>query len=105
MANPACPTTSYTTVPYTQIKLSHHPTTSPTVTPVIILTISRSERQNTFSTIICNELVSTFEMLYADDRVKAIVVPGEGKIFCAGADLIEGLNRGVGERNKEHRDT
>lgn len=53
----------------------------------------------------CNELVSAFDMLDADDRVKAIVVTGEGKMFCAGADLVEGLHRGKGERNKEARDT
>lgn len=51
------------------------------------------------------EMVSAFDMLDSDDRVKAIVVTGKGKIFCAGADLIDGLHRKPGERNKEARDT
>lgn len=53
----------------------------------------------------CLEMVKAFEMLDLDDRVKVIVVTGKGKMFCAGADLIDGLHRGKGERNKEHRDT
>jgi enoyl-CoA hydratase/carnithine racemase len=105
MASPASLPETYTNHPFTQIALSHHPSTSATVTPVIILTISRPEKQNAFTTIMCNELVSAFDMLDADDRVKAIVVTGEGKMFCAGADLVEGLHRGKGERNKEARDT
>lgn len=52
----------------------------------------------------CNEMVSALEMLDLDDRVKAIVVTGKGKMFCAGADLIDGLHREKGVRNKEHRD-
>lgn len=50
-------------------------------------------------------MIKAFEMLDLDDRVKAIVVTGKGKMFCAGADLIDGLHRTKGERNKEHRDT
>ena len=52
----------------------------------------------------CNEMVSAFEMLDLDDRVKAIVVTGKGRMFCAGADLINGLHRGKEVRNKEHTD-
>jgi enoyl-CoA hydratase/carnithine racemase len=106
MTNPAStPPTSYASLPFSQISLSHHPTNSPAATPVIILTINRAEKQNAFTTVMCNEMVSAFEMLDLDDRVKAIVVTGEGKMFCAGADLIDGLHRKNGEKNKEHRDT
>jgi enoyl-CoA hydratase/carnithine racemase len=105
MSNPAfTPPSSYASLPFSQISLSHHPNSSPTVTPVIILTISRVEKQNAFTTTMCNEMVSALEMLDLDDRVKAIVVTGKGKMFCAGADLIDGLHREKGVRNKEHRD-
>jgi len=43
-------------------------------------------------------------MLDLDERVKAIVVTGKGRMFCAGADLEIGLNRAPGIRDKEHRD-
>lgn len=49
-------------------------------------------------------MVKAFDMLDLDDRVKAIVVTGKGRMYCAGADLEIGLNRGPGIRDKEHRD-
>ncbi len=51
-----------------------------------------------------NDLVRAFEMLDRDDRVKVIVVTGEGRNFCAGADLEIGLERTEGIGGKEHRD-
>lgn len=106
MTDPAPrPPTSYTSLRFTQISLSHHPPTSPTVTQVIVLSISRAEKQNAFTTTMCHELVSAFDILDRDDRVKAIVVTGNGKMFCAGADMVDGLHRGLIERNKDARDT
>lgn len=49
-------------------------------------------------------MVQAFNMLDQDDRVKVIVVTGEGKNFCAGADLEVGLERTPGVGAKEHRD-
>lgn len=49
-------------------------------------------------------MVRAFDMLDQDDRVKVIVVTGEGKNFCAGADLEIGLERTPGVGVKEHRD-
>jgi enoyl-CoA hydratase/carnithine racemase len=51
-----------------------------------------------------NDLVRAFDLLDQDDRVKAIVITGEGKHFCAGADLEIGLERTEGVGSKEHRD-
>lgn len=46
-----------------------------------------------------------FGILDKDESVKVIVVTGEGKTFCAGADLFGGvLDRQNGEGAKEHRD-
>lgn len=49
------------------------------------------------------EMERAFAMFDVDDRVKAIVVTGDGKMFCAGADLEMGLNGGS-EPVNEHRD-
>lgn len=49
------------------------------------------------------EIERAFAMFDVDDRVKAIVVTGHGKMFCAGADLDVGLNGG-NEPVNEHRD-
>jgi len=99
------PPSSYTSsLGFTQIKLSHHPSTSAVVTPIIILTISRVHKNNAFTSVMENDLVRAFEILDRDDRVKVIVVTGEGRNFCAGADLEIGLERTEGIGGKEHRD-
>jgi len=49
------------------------------------------------------EMERAFAMFDVDDRVKAVVVTGHGKMFCAGADLDVGLNAG-NEPVNEHRD-
>jgi len=105
MGDPTTPPSSYSTpLGFSQIKLSHHPTTSTTVTPIIIIRISRVEKNNAFTSVMEHDLVRAFDMLDQDDRVKAIVVTGEGRNFCAGADLEIGLERTEGVGGKEHRD-
>ena len=53
-------------------------------------------------------MVTAFEMLDVDERVKVIVVTGDvqGRHFCAGADLSPGLGleRTEGVGGKGHRD-
>jgi enoyl-CoA hydratase/carnithine racemase len=51
-----------------------------------------------------SELVNAFSLLSADDRVRAIVVTGHGNIFCAGADLDEGLGKDSKDTIQTHRD-
>jgi enoyl-CoA hydratase/carnithine racemase len=95
---------SYAKLQFTHISLSHHPANSPTVTPIIIIYIDRVEKNNAFTLEMELSLVEAFNMLDLDERVKAIVVTGKGRMFCAGADLEIGLNREEGIRDKEHRD-
>ncbi len=105
MAGHTTPPSSYSKpLGFSQITVSHHPASSNTVTPVIIIRISRVEKNNAFTSVMEHDLVRAFEMLDQDDRVRAIVVTGEGKIFCAGADLEIGLHRTEGIGGKEHRD-
>jgi len=103
MAAPT-PPSSYASLPFTHISLSHHPANSPTVTPIIIIYIDRVSKNNAFTSEMEHSLVQAFDMLDLDERVKAIVVTGKGRMFCAGADLEIGLNRAPGIRDKEHRD-
>ena len=105
MADPTTPPSSYSsTLGFSQITVAHHPSSSYTVTPVIIIRISRVGKNNAFTSVMEHALVRAFDMLDRDDRVKAIVVTGEGKNFCAGADLEIGLERTEGIGGKEHRD-
>lgn len=95
---------SYTELPYTQIRLSHVPDTSPTPTPVVLVTLYRPDNHNAFTNTMMTELESAFGLFDADDRVKCIVVTGHGRFFCAGADLSNNTLAGGLEKPEEHRD-
>lgn len=81
---------SYTNLTLPSILVSHHPASSPSVTPVIIVTLNRPEARNGFTDIMADSLVTAFNALSADPRVKAIVLTGsdpKNKMFCAGMDF------------------
>jgi enoyl-CoA hydratase/carnithine racemase len=54
---------------------------------VLVVTLSRPEQLNSFTVQMANELVQLFTDVNADDAVRAIVVTGAGRAFCAGMDL------------------
>lgn len=56
---------------------------------VAIITLDRPERRNALGSDLLSGLVSAFRQLDADPAVRAIVLTGAGKGFCAGADLKE----------------
>ena len=96
---------SYTSLPFQQIRLSHVPESSITPTPVILITLYRPGKHNAFTDTMTTELETTFNLLSLDPRVKAIVVTGHGRFFCAGADLEGGA--GLSYKNdtaRTHRD-
>ncbi len=49
--------------------------------------LNRAEVRNAFNDGVIAELTDTFRALGADDSLRAIVLGGRGKAFCAGADL------------------
>ena len=49
--------------------------------------LNRPEVHNAFDETLIAELTATFAALDADDGVRAVVLAGAGKSFCAGADL------------------
>ena len=54
---------------------------------ILTITLNRPEQLNSFTVEMANELIDAFNRASADDEVKAIVVTGAGKAFCAGMDL------------------
>lgn len=96
---------SYSSLGTTDITVSHVPASSPTPTPVVLVTLSRPKKHNAFTKTMEEELVHVFSLLDLDDRVKCVVLTGTGKMFCAGADLDVGfpLMRET-VRETEHRD-
>lgn len=81
---------AYPDLPYREIKISHHPASSKEVTPVLICTLYRPKQNNAFTDVMTDEIEHFFALASIDDRVKVIVVTGEGRMFCAGQDLNQG---------------
>src|SRR5438270_1601846 len=54
---------------------------------VATITLNRPDRLNAFTATMMRELVDAFDRVDADDDVRAVIVTGAGRGFCAGADL------------------
>jgi enoyl-CoA hydratase/carnithine racemase len=54
---------------------------------VLTITLDRPDRLNAFTPTMGRELIEAFDQADGDDDVRAIIVTGEGRGFCAGADL------------------
>jgi enoyl-CoA hydratase/carnithine racemase len=57
---------------------------------IATLTLNRPQRMNAFTPTMMAELIAAFDYTDAEDAVRAVIVTGAGKAFCAGADLSEG---------------
>jgi len=57
---------------------------------VALVTLSRPDHLNAFTTRMMNELLEIFAAVDRDDAVRVAVVTGAGRAFCAGADLSAG---------------
>ena len=57
---------------------------------VATVTLNRPDKLNAFNTAMRDELIAVLDQTDADDAVRAVVVTGAGRAFCAGADLSAG---------------
>src|SRR6201995_828272 len=57
---------------------------------VLTITLNRPDRLNAWTPTMGQELMAAFDAADADDAVRAIIVTGAGRGFCAGADLQGG---------------
>jgi enoyl-CoA hydratase/carnithine racemase len=77
---------------------------------ILTITLHRPEKLNAFTPRMREELIAAFDQADADDEVRAVIVTGAGRAFCAGADLSEGSAtfdnevRGGGDTLETHRD-
>ena len=55
-----------------------------------IITLNRPDEMNALTHTMRNELIGLFEDADRDDSIRAVVVTGAGRAFCAGADLGSG---------------
>src|SRR2546422_7185232 len=73
---------------------------------IATLTLNRPDRLNAVNATVIRELVDAFDRADADDGVRAVIVTGAGRAFCAGAGLGGGGTTfdGRGENPEAHRD-
>lgn len=81
------------------------------------ITLARPDRMNAINATMTLELIRAFDMADADDRVRVVIVTGEGeRAFCAGADISGGAStfdysrrdasvRGEAEQGGVYRDS
>jgi enoyl-CoA hydratase/carnithine racemase len=67
---------------------------------ILTITLDRPEKLNAFTVQMAHELIDAFDRASEDDEVRAIVVTGAGRAFCAGMDLsgsdnVFGLNEAL----------
>ena len=74
---------------------------------ILTITLNRPDRLNAFTGQMMNDLISAFDSASHDDEVSVVFVPGEGRGWCAGADLGAGeatFNRDENPRTKKTDD-
>jgi enoyl-CoA hydratase/carnithine racemase len=57
---------------------------------ILTITLNRPEKLNAFTSQMMLDLIDALDRADEDDDVRAIIVTGEGRAFCAGADISAG---------------
>jgi len=57
---------------------------------IMVITLNRPDKLNAYTGAMGSEIEAAFRRADADDRVRAVIVTGSGRAFCAGADVSGG---------------
>ncbi|KAF4461345.1 enoyl- hydratase [Fusarium albosuccineum] len=97
---------SYASLSLPTLQLFHHPASSSSVTPVIVIKLHRPEARNAFTDTMAASLSKALNLLSEDPRVRAIVLTSsdpKNRMFCAGMDFNE--EHALGKDAADHRDS
>src|SRR5437879_1240993 len=59
---------------------------------ILTITLNRPDKLNAFNATMQREMIEAFDAADKDDNIRAIIVTGSGRAFCAGADLSSGAD-------------
>ncbi len=68
---------------------------------IATLTLHRPEKLNAFTHEMMQEMCDALDTTDADDSVRAVIVTGSGRAFCAGADLSTGSDTFNADRRSD----
>ncbi len=57
-----------------------------------VISLNRPKKLNAFTKTMQDELIKVFDYTDENDEIKSVVITGEGRAYCAGADLVDGPN-------------
>ena len=60
----------------------------------LVITLNRPDKLNAYTGAMGSEIEDAFRKADADDDIRAIIVTGAGRAFCAGADVSGGASKG-----------
>jgi enoyl-CoA hydratase/carnithine racemase len=72
---------------------------------IVTITLSRPDKLNAINPKMMHELLAAFDQADRDDDVRAVILTGTGRAFCAGADISAGAaSFDYGKRDPATRD-
>ena len=72
--------------------MSYEQITSEVEDRVLTITLNRPDKLNAITHQMNNEIIDALDRADADDEVRAVIMTGSGRAFCAGADMSAGAD-------------